>query len=132
MDKTLFDPSLRAAQFALDGLAFRRDLISHNIANVDTPGYHAMEVDFENVLQKALRSVDTISMASSNSRHLTYASEPTDLFRVENRPGGTNRADENNVDIDLELTQLTETGVRYQALTKIVSKKMSLLKSIAT
>jgi flagellar basal-body rod protein FlgB len=47
------------------------------------------------------------------------------------RTGGSMRADGNNVDIDVELMEMTETGIAYQALTQAASKKLALLKSIA-
>ncbi len=54
VNSLFYDPSLKAAQVALDGLSFRRDLISQNISNVDTPGYHSQDVEFESVLKHAL------------------------------------------------------------------------------
>ena len=41
------------------------------------------------------------------------------------------RLDGNNVDIDLEMSQMAETSIQYQSLTQLVSKKLALLKSIA-
>ncbi len=132
-DFLFFDPSLKAAQIALDGLSFRRNLIGQNIANVDTPGYQSQDVEFESVLKRALKTADRIALVTTQEKHIQPGDyNSTNLYKVSNRSGGTDRADGNNVDIDLELVQLTETGVRYQALNKIVSKKLGILKSIAT
>jgi flagellar basal-body rod protein FlgB len=38
--------------------------------------------------------------------------------------------DGNNVDVDVELTQMAETGVRYQAFTQLITKKYQDLRSI--
>jgi flagellar basal-body rod protein FlgB len=131
MIQSLFNNSaLQAAQAALDGLSLRRDLIAQNVANVDTPGYHSQEVNFEATLQKALKSKNQLSLAATDPKHLLFESNSSFLYNVGNRTGGTERADGNNVDIDLELTQMTETGIRYDAISNVVGKKISLLKTI--
>ena len=39
---------------AADASWMRENVITNNIANIDTPGYKRQDVDFESVLQKAL------------------------------------------------------------------------------
>lgn len=119
------------AKRALDGLSARRDMISQNVANVDTPGYKAQEVSFEGTLKQVMNDKPLMSMKTSNARHLQGGALPgIGMVQVGNRQGGATRADGNNVDIDQELTQMTETGVRYQAVSQAVSKKLSLLKNL--
>lgn len=131
-DPLFSDDALRAGKAGLDGLALRQSIISRNLANLDTPGYQAQTVDFESALQSALRSSDQrLSLAATHPAHLGPASREPE-FQVRSRPGGTPRADGNNVDIDVELSQMAESGLRYQALTQSISKKLLLLKNIAT
>lgn len=133
MTEALFsDPGFRAAQTALDGLALRQEVIGRNLANIDTPGFKAQSVTFEAALQQAQRETQAIRLAVTDGAHLTGAGDPTALISLEARTGGSTRADGNNVDIDQELTQMAETGIRFQALSQLISKKMLLLKSIAT
>lgn len=125
------DSAIQAAKMALDGLSLRQQIISRNIANIDTPGYRAQEVDFEGALQRALRSNGQVQMAVTNSGHLAApANKP--FYHVKAQPGGTARADENNVDIDRELLSMSETGIQYQAVSQEISKKLLLLKTIAS
>jgi len=131
-DGILNDSATRAAQFALDGLAKRQEAIGRNLANVDTPGYRAQNVNFEETLQAALRDEGrpTLTLARTSAEHLGGASDRP-LLLLSYRQGGSFRADGNNVNVDTELTQMAETGLRYQALTQLISKKLLLLKSIA-
>ena len=124
------DTSLQAAQLALDGLSLKQQAIGRNIANVDTPGYQAETVDFEDALKSTLEGGSTLQMASTNAAHLASPTQSTS-FSVSQRPGGSERADGNNVDIDVEMTDMVSTGVQYQALAQSVSKKLQLLKMIA-
>ena len=123
------DFSMRAVQMALDGLSLRQQVISQNLANVDTPGYQARSVNFEDAL-KSMLNRQNIPMATTDSRHLSLVQQAAGSV-VSNRPGGSFRADGNNVDIDVELTDMTETGIQYQALTQAASQKLLLLKTIA-
>jgi len=132
MTSFINDVSMQAAKIALDGLSQRQQAINKNIANVDTPGYKAQTISFENALQRAIGSGNTsISMATTNTAHLS-SNNKTFGIHSEFRSGGATRADENNVDIDTELIDQTETGIRYQAVSQLLSKKLLLLKSITT
>jgi flagellar basal-body rod protein FlgB len=131
-DPLFSDSATRAAQTALDGLSLRQEMIGRNLANVDTPGYQAQAVTFEDALQRVERGAQPIRMAVTDGAHLGIDSERTAMVRLAPRLGGSTRADGNNVDVDQELTQMAETGIRFQALSQLVSKKLLLLKSIAT
>jgi len=128
------DNATMVARLALDGLSQRQQVISRNIANVDTPGYKAQSFSFEDALKNVFDHQKSLAMAATSESHITSSSSTTAQvgFSVSNRPGGSERADENNVDIDVELTEMSETGIVYQAVSQSVSKKFQLLKSIAT
>ncbi len=130
-DPLFSDDAFRAGKIALNGLALRQEVIGQNLANVDTPGYRALSVSFEDALRRAMKDETNIRLKTNHPLHLG-ASTPEVLFQVRPRAGGVLRADGNNVDIDVEMSQMVETGIRYQALTQAVSKKLLLLKSIAT
>ncbi len=132
MSDSLFsDNAIRAAKLALDGLSFKQGVISNNIANIDTPGYRAQEIDFDNVMKRALLNTGTMNIARTHSNHLGVTSGKS-IFRAQEAPGGTARADGNNVDIDNELLEMSVTGIQYQAVSQELSKKLSLLKTIAS
>ena len=53
----MFDSvSITALNSALDGLALRQRVIANNIANIQTPGFHAGKVSFESALADAVAS----------------------------------------------------------------------------
>lgn len=130
-DPIFGDSAMSIASKAMDGLSSRRNVISQNVANVDTPGYHALELNFEAALQKSLSSTPKMSMALTHENHQLSKNDASGPFQAKLRSGGTERADGNNVDIDQELVEMTETGIRYSALSTAVSKKLNLLKNLA-
>ena len=130
MSDLFSDVSMQTVKAALDGLGKRQEVISRNIANVDTPGYQAQAVNFEDTLKKAVAHQTDFALEVTNPLHLASTTTPT-AYRATARPGGSTRADGNNVDIDVELADMSETGIEYQALTLSASKKLELLKTIA-
>ncbi len=130
----VIDKTMQAAMTALDGLSQRQTQISRNIANIDTPGYKAQNVNFEEALSKALKTTDggKLSLSLTHQAHLTPPEKTGNYMTVSYRPGGSERADGNNVDIDVELTDMSETTITYQAVTAAVKKKFELLRTIAT
>lgn len=130
-DPVFGDNALNTASKAMDGLSARRNVISQNVANVDTPGYHALELNFESALKKSLDSTYKLTLSRTNEKHQLSSKNTSGEYQARLRSGGSERADGNNVDIDQELMQMTETGIRYNALSTAVSKKLSLLKNIA-
>ncbi|HAD06711.1 MAG TPA: flagellar basal body rod protein FlgB [Anaerolineaceae bacterium] len=125
------DDALQAARMALDGLSLRQQVISRNLANVDTPGYRAQQVKFEDTLKQVFQRKKGVELEKSHQAHLASPARRVG-FQVSQRPGGSLRADLNSVDIDVELLEMNETGIQYQALTQSVSKKLALLKTIAS
>lgn len=126
------DLALRALSFALDGLSLRQRATAHNIANVDTPGYKAQRVSFEGQLQRALGGEPGpgLPLQTSDAAHLGRGdSSSAALFTVEQQANSL-RNDGNNVDVDLEMTTLAETSLRYQGLSQLAGMKLSLLKTI--
>jgi len=131
-DFLLNTATLRTLNQALDGLAQRQQAISGNLANVDTPGYQAATVDFETALQRAEGTDHRLALTSTHAGHLASPSTTGPGAQLLARTGGSTRADGNNVDVDQELLELSTTGIQYQALSQLISKKLLLLKSIAT
>ena len=81
---------------ALDGLSLRQKAIADNIANVNTPGYHAQRVSFEDALSAS------VAAGNGNATATTQRSlEPT-------------RLDGNNVNLDTETLSNIDTVLRYQ------------------
>jgi flagellar basal-body rod protein FlgB len=132
-DPLFSELTLRTLRQALDGLSRRQEVIADNLANGDTPGYQARTVDFETALRRAEADGAGLRLRSTHAGHLsTPVGFDAGGLRVLARPGGTVRADGNNVNVDQELMELSATGIEYQALTQLVSRKLQLLKSIAT
>ena len=113
------DSYLRAA---MSGLAARQRAIANNVANVDTPGFKASEVRFEDALKTA---ISRGTGATANQTSLNAASSRSTLV-----DGTSIRADGNNVDIDHEMELLGEANLNYSAMTQVMSTRLGILRNV--
>ncbi|WP_034552228.1 flagellar basal body rod protein FlgB [Carnobacterium funditum] len=114
---------------ALDATELRQQMISSNIANVNTPDYKVNKVDFENRLEKAY---DGIGMKKTNVRHIGIGSPDEVLPIVTKRTNSIVKENGNNVDIDMEMTDEAATTIQYNALVAQLNAKYSMLYSAIT
>ena len=98
----------------LDAAALRHRVIAQNVANVNTPGYRALEVDFEDALARQLeRGGDLAAMTPPRIVEATDA-----------RP----RADGNTVDIDAQMGQLNKNSLLYGLYSQVMATKMAMMR----
>lgn len=121
---------------ALDYRALRADMISSNIANIDTPGYKSRDISFEEALkakEDKLYSAQSnkLEMAKTNSMHMNHLSDEESQSAVLFlRDGQDARNDGNTVDLDVETTELAKNKVMYDALTAALKKDSAIFKSV--
>ncbi len=122
---------LDALEASLRGLGARSEAITMNLANVSTTGYKRREVFFEKALQDKLAGLETTSLATTNAGHLggntntLPGMEPTMSIN-----DGDILTNGNNVDIDREMLELSKTGLRHKAISKITRRHLDGLKGI--
>jgi flagellar basal-body rod protein FlgB len=93
----------------LDVTTMRQTLVTTNLANIDTPGYHARDVDFRGELQRAMNGEDT---------------SLTSPFVMPVR-GLIARPDGNNVSVDRESMLLAEVQLQFKAATAVLRSSFS-------
>ncbi|AEE96047.1 flagellar basal body rod protein FlgB [Mahella australiensis] len=115
---------------ALDGLWMRNQVISDNVANVDTPGFKASKVAFEDVLKGALDD-NALKGKVTNIKHIPIgALSAKDVQpQVLQSQNTSMRMDGNNVDIDLEMADLAKTTIAYNAVIQKMTKEFQMLRS---
>jgi flagellar basal-body rod protein FlgB len=91
----------------MDLLTARQKLVASNIANIDTPGYHARDIDFQSEFQNAAglapQAQDVVGLVMKN--------------------------DGNNVNIDRESRLLAENALRFSVATNLMRSELSSIRS---
>lgn len=124
-------------EMALNARAQRQDMISSNIANIDTPFYKSRDIDFESALiekSKEMYSkndVKELSLAQTNGAHMQgYKELDTTKSTIYLRDGHMARNDGNTVDLDIETTELSKNSIMFNALTAALQKNSTIFKSV--
>ena len=128
-----FDKAFGIHQYTIGARAARAEVLSANIANADTPGYKAKDLDFSAALQQAQSGMESgFSLATSNERHIssTLSSGLTSSVKYRN-PDQPDTGDGNSVDVQRERSAFLENGLEYQASLEFLNSRISgLLKAI--
>ena len=117
MPSILFDPTFQGLADSLTLHQRRQEVVASNLANVETPGYRARDLDFKAALEDAFEG-----------------RAPEDPMGAERTPeivedrGAPPRADGNTVDLDLQMAKLSANGGRYVALARILGQRIALLR----
>jgi flagellar basal-body rod protein FlgB len=106
--------STSALRVAVMGLSARQTAISQNIANIETPGYQAKKVKFEEAL--------THAVAAGESPSTVKASVETSLE--------PSRLNGNNVNLDSESLSHIDTMMRYQLAIRALDGKYQMLREV--
>ena len=106
------DVSSSSLRVAAAGLAARQTAIANNIANIETPGYRARKVEFEEALRSAVaKGMSPLGVAPSVRTSL----EPT-------------RLNGSNVNLDQETISHIDTTMRYQLTMRALDTKYTMLR----
>ena len=92
----------------MDLLSDRQKLVVSNIANIDTPGYKAQDIDFQFEFQTSILG---------GGPH------------VVDTPGLVIKNDGNNVSLDREMRLLAENALRFAVATNLARSELQTLKS---
>jgi flagellar basal-body rod protein FlgB len=115
----LFNKTINTLTDMVDVRARKHRVILSNVANIDTPGFRASELSFDNELQSA----KNVRMVRTDSGHLTGKNEG---------PGSVSydvRESPEPVKLDTEMANLSENQLIYNATVEILARKFRGIRS---
>ncbi len=117
----IFDRTINQIQDRLSLITHSHRLTSHNLANVNTPGYQAKAVSFSNHLQESIKQ-EQLRLTQSDPRHLAPEALPMAAEVEEKGP----------VSLEQEMMRLAKNSVEYQYMVTILNRKFASLKLAIT
>jgi len=131
MSGWLNGPVLNVLQKGLEASDMRQQVLSNNVANIDTPNFKRSDVDFQAVLGVALGDKSgALSMKQTSLKHLAGLANGNGSGIIVTDQSTSLRNDGNNVDVDREMTNVAENGLYYSSLTRAISAQLSLLRMV--
>ena len=112
----------------------RQEVISNNIANVNTPNFKKSDVVFEELLAKEIGMDDSgrLPLVRTHDRHLPVGMIGGAKASIQEDDTTTMRVDNNNVDIDIEMASLAKNQLYYNAMATELGGYVNKLKNVIT
>jgi len=107
--------SIQLLNKLLDASAMRQRVLANNLANADTPRFKRQDVEFREMLTKAVDSADARELAVVQPKIVVDTAAPS-------------RSDGNSVSMQRELGEMTENSLLYQFATRAVSRNFDTLR----
>jgi flagellar basal-body rod protein FlgB len=104
-------PTLQLLQGYLKVTSDRQQTVAANMANVDTPGYHTKDINFQSAMQHVMNEGNDVRLGNVSSE-------------VEGLP---ERPDGNNVNIDRESMLMAQTQLQYQMGVQLIKAEFHRL-----
>jgi flagellar basal-body rod protein FlgB len=129
--KGLFERQIDVVEKVLDLRLERQNVVTSNIANVNTPKYKSRRVEFEEDLQAALNQDAKGRMVRTDPRHLPFEFDVNGFngkSLTEYKPRMVHGED--TVDLDKEMASLAKNSMMYNALSDIEAKNFTNLQTV--
>lgn len=111
----------------LDASWTKNEVISSNIANIDTPGYKKKKVSFGDLLNGQISNES--SLATTHSKHIQGEIKDSTVTISTDMSTTNMRTDENNVNIDEEMSDLSKNQIYYNVLIQRVTGEINKIQS---
>ena len=121
----LFNDTMFAYQRVMDFRTQRHNVVSSNLSNVETPGYEAKDVQFENILKEAITTEKGFPLVRTNSKHIDQGGQ---IEILSTRPqivkvkSPIASFDGNTVSVEKEMAKMSENSMLYQAETEVLAR----------
>ncbi|MEX2475147.1 flagellar basal body rod protein FlgB [Marinobacter sp.] len=126
-----FDNALGVHPQALLAREKRAEVLANNMANADTPGFKARDVDFRAMMERAQQDASGFGMSRTDDGHMDTSMGGADselLYRTPHQPS----VDGNTVDAQQEQSRFMRNAMDYQASFQFLDSKFSGLKKALT
>jgi flagellar basal-body rod protein FlgB len=120
--------SSKLLERSMDASNLRQQLLNQNLANVNTPHYKRLDIDFKSLLDNV--SKDELEMIRTHPMHIANTVPEIGPVKITRETKTLSRYDTNNVDPEFEMAQVSENSLYFQTVSERWKGKMSNLKLV--
>lgn len=124
----LFDKTTDALASSIALRNIRQNVTATNIANADTPNFHAKKVDFEAALASALDMGGKNALGTSHGSHFSVGGQGAIDPGIYENPDVDVNNDGNTVNLEREMALLAENSLINKTAIQLINKKMAAIK----
>jgi flagellar basal-body rod protein FlgB len=123
----MFDNIFGIHEQALTVHGQRLSVLAANLANADTPGYKARDIDFSEVLSQSQVEPASMPLKITQAAHITFSDSDSPAGELKYRNPYQASLDGNTVEMPVEQAAFAENNVRYQASLNFINLRISEL-----
>lgn len=137
MSDALFGKTFDVLERSLDVRQIRHSMIATNLANSETPGYRAIDVDFtqtmRNIIQRieASERIPELNETNPTGKQDIFRIKPDDLEVITDDKALVGR-DSNTVSMEQEMAKLQENRMMYGMITQMIAMRFRGLQEAIT
>ena len=121
----LWDVNFQGIEKSLELNFKRHALLTSNVANSETPGYKARELDFAGTLERAFGETNT-ELKKTDAKHMDLTLMEGEHITMDR--SGALGADGNNVDLDITMGKISANGRAYENAANMLSQKFRMMR----
>ncbi|MBF0214809.1 MAG: flagellar basal body rod protein FlgB [Magnetococcales bacterium] len=108
----------------------RQEIIASNIANVDTPGYKARRLEFEDVLRDSMPLGDELPMARSSRHHMPVSLQMPVEGELQEIETPIPKGDQNSVDLEQEMARQSANQLLYNYAAQSMNSQITQMRMV--
>ncbi len=117
------------SEFALHGAALslgtqRAEILAGNLANIETPGYQARDIDYNSIMQSVAHELQSGQTSTENTATLTQVSGDDLMYRI---PYQTTQ-DGNTAELGPEQTRFDQNAMNFKSSLRFMNYTIAGLK----
>ncbi|MEO5346303.1 MAG: flagellar basal body rod protein FlgB [Magnetococcus sp. YQC-9] len=108
----------------------RQEIIASNIANVDTPGYKARRLEFEDVLRDSMPVGDELPVARTARGHMPMGMHMPIEGELQEVETSIPKGDQNSVDLEQEMARQSANQLLYNYAAQSMNSQISQMRMV--
>ena len=127
----LFGSTIDTLEKSLNLRSLQHQVLSSNIANMDTPNYKAFELVIEEEMAKTSHPSKHLPLQRTHGNHLVPKNQLSDNVELKyaDPPEFSLRGDGNTVDIEKTMGNLAENSILYKTAAQLMATQFKGLKA---
>lgn len=126
-------PLFETMRERLSFLTARQTVLSENVANANTPGYDARDVEAPDFAALAAGEATggATTLAITNPGHMTARSSGAEGFRIKEMPDAESTPNGNSVNLEDQMMKVSSVQMDYATVTQLYKKAMGMIRIAA-
>lgn len=120
----MFSGPINSMERALDVRAIRHEMLAGNVANAETPGYRALDIDFEATMERVMREEQQVSSSTRPSDSLQ------DALKIVADDAQSFGDSQNTVDMEGQMANLEQNALMFRITSQLAALRFNGLKDI--